>query len=242
MNSLLAIEVEYLGRTYMPSKPRKYEIKIFWACEAQSGFALNVWIYTGKGREGGHKHLGKDVVLKLAEQFSGSGREIVTDNFFTSHELAANLLQMNLTLLGTMRNHRCEIPEEIRNKNRPVESSLFTFDHENKIMLVTYIPKKNKNVILLSSSHAGKHVLPQQHNKPELIIDYNFRKKVSINLMKTLKNSPVAEKLSRWPLLIFYNMLNVAAFDGYLLMKMDGWISRLKKGLFKESCEAARCT
>ena len=46
------------------------------------------------------KHLGKDVVLKLVEQFSGSEREIVTDNFFTSHELVVNLLQMNLTLFG----------------------------------------------------------------------------------------------------------------------------------------------
>ena len=86
-------------------------------CEAQSGFALNAWIYTGKGREGGHKHLGKDVVLQLVEQFSGSGREIVTDNFFTSHELVVNLLQMNLTLLGTIRSHRREILGEIPNKN-----------------------------------------------------------------------------------------------------------------------------
>ena len=34
------------GRTYVPSKPRKYGIKVFWVCEAQSGFALNAWIYT----------------------------------------------------------------------------------------------------------------------------------------------------------------------------------------------------
>ena len=86
----------------MSSKPRKYRIKIFWACEAQSGFALNAWIYTGKGREGSHKHLGKDVVLKLVEQFSGSVRKIVTDNFFTSRELEVNILQMDLTLLGTI--------------------------------------------------------------------------------------------------------------------------------------------
>ena len=123
----------------MPSKSRKYGIKIFWACEAQSGFALNAWIYTEKGREGGHKHLGKDVVLKFVEQFSGSGREIVTDNFFTSHELAVNLLQMNLTLLGTIRNHRREILEEILNKNGPAESSLFAFDHENKMRNVGLI-------------------------------------------------------------------------------------------------------
>ena len=28
------------GRTYMPSKPRKYGLKIFWACESSIGYAL----------------------------------------------------------------------------------------------------------------------------------------------------------------------------------------------------------
>ena len=36
------------GRTYMPSKPRKYGLKIFWACESSSGYALNGLIYGGR--------------------------------------------------------------------------------------------------------------------------------------------------------------------------------------------------
>ena len=82
--------------------------------------------------------------FELEKPFAGSGRDMVTDNFFTSHDLAVNLLHMNLTLLGTIRNHRREIPEELRNGKRPVESSLFAYDHENKIMLVSYIPKKEQ--------------------------------------------------------------------------------------------------
>ena len=91
-------------------------------------------------------------MLKLVEKFSGSGREIVTDNFFTTHELA---------------------------------------------------------------------VLPQQHNKPELIIDYNFGKKDVDQFDENIEEFTYRRKTVRRPLLIFYNMLDVAAFDGYLLMKMD---------------------
>ena len=34
------------GRTYMPSKPRKYGVKLFWLCEATAGFALKGMIYS----------------------------------------------------------------------------------------------------------------------------------------------------------------------------------------------------
>ena len=34
------------GRTYMPSKPRKYGLKIFWACESSTGYALNAIAYS----------------------------------------------------------------------------------------------------------------------------------------------------------------------------------------------------
>ena len=36
------------GRTYMPSKPRKYKLKIFWACESSIGYTLNAIAYGGK--------------------------------------------------------------------------------------------------------------------------------------------------------------------------------------------------
>ena len=37
-----------LGKTYMPSKPRKYGLKIFWACESSSEYPLNAIAYGGK--------------------------------------------------------------------------------------------------------------------------------------------------------------------------------------------------
>ena len=36
------------GRTYIPSKPRKYDLKIFWACESNTGHGLNAIAYGGK--------------------------------------------------------------------------------------------------------------------------------------------------------------------------------------------------
>lgn len=232
------------GRTYIPSKPRKYGIKIFWACEAKTGYALNGCIYQGKQGNEVHRNLGHDIVMELLRPYFGSGREVVTDNYFTSHGLAVSLLEQNLSLLGTMRSHRREIPEELRGTRRPITSSLFAFDHENKITLVSYIPKKNKNVILLSSSHFEKHVLPEMDNKPEMIIDYNFGKKGVDQLDEEVEEFTCRRKTVRWPLLIFFNMLDVAAFNAFVLMKKEGYqgsrksfLKNLRKQLATESAK-----
>ena len=61
------------GKTYMPSKPRKYGLKKFWICEARTGFALNVIIYCGRSGDIPHKGLAHDIVVKLIEPFRNSG-------------------------------------------------------------------------------------------------------------------------------------------------------------------------
>ena len=45
---LVGYRGKILGRTYVPSKPRKYKVKCFWLCEATTGFALHGIIYSGR--------------------------------------------------------------------------------------------------------------------------------------------------------------------------------------------------
>jgi hypothetical protein len=72
------------------------------------------------------------------------------DNFFTILPIAKHLLSWNLTLVGTLKHNKTYIPEEMKkNKSRAINSSLFAY-HKN-IILCSYVPKKNKAVILLSS-------------------------------------------------------------------------------------------
>ena len=221
---LLGYRGQIPGRTYLPSKPRKYGIKIFWICEAESGYALNAEVYTGRGQnQPVHRGLAKDVVMKLCEPFHHSGREIVTDNFFTSHALAVALLEKNLTLLGTLRLCRVEIPNVLRDKSRPVESTKFLYDHDNKIVLASYIPKRNKNVVLLSSSHAGNTVFPNHANKPEMILDYNIGKKGVDQFDQNIEKFTCRRKTVRWPVLFFYNIIDVAAFNAFLVLKKNGY-------------------
>lgn len=99
------------GRTYMPMKPRKYGVKIFWATESTTGFALNAKIYTGRmASQEPERDLGRKTVMELLRPYYNSGRNVITDNFFTSFSLAVDLIAKDLTILGTIRKNRREIP------------------------------------------------------------------------------------------------------------------------------------
>ena len=76
------------GRTYIWSKPRKYGLKIFWACESNTGYRLNAIAYGGKEGNRVHHNLAQDIVLKVVEPWYGTGRDICTNNYFTSYTLA----------------------------------------------------------------------------------------------------------------------------------------------------------
>ena len=115
-------------------------------------------VYTGKSLTGEReKNQGERVVLDLLEPLSGSGRGVTADNFFTGVPLAEKLLAKNLTFLGTMRKNKPDIPAILTaQQGREEFSSLFLFS--DKLTAVSYTPKKNKMVVLLSTQHTDKDV------------------------------------------------------------------------------------
>lgn len=82
---------------------------------------------------------------------------VVGDNFFTSYELAKELKQRKMTIVGTIRKNRKEIPPILLDmKRKPQYHSEFVFDHNLRLTMVSYIPKKNRCVTLLSTLHTKK--------------------------------------------------------------------------------------
>ncbi|CAL7933005.1 unnamed protein product [Xylocopa violacea] len=74
---------------YMPNKPDKFGIKFWLVSDVSSKYIVNGFPHLGKdeGRESSVP-LGEFVTLKLAKPYTGHGRNITTDNFFTSVSLA----------------------------------------------------------------------------------------------------------------------------------------------------------
>ena len=82
-------------RQYIPSKPGKYGIKIWAACDAKTSYAWNLQIYTGKGASGiPEKNLGKRMVLNMTTGLQG--HNINCDNFLPAMTLDKNFSRGNV--------------------------------------------------------------------------------------------------------------------------------------------------
>nr|XP_023027886.1 piggyBac transposable element-derived protein 3-like [Leptinotarsa decemlineata] len=162
-------------RQYIKSKPGRYGIKIWAAADTETSYLSNLQVYTGKTPGGAAEKLqGLRVVSDLAEPYHGSWRGITTDDFFTSVALAQYLLTKQLTLLGTVRKKKSDTPVQLAITARPPHSSIFAFTKD--LAMVSFIPKKNKMVHLLSSQHDKDTISDRDDNKSLMILDYNKTK------------------------------------------------------------------
>ncbi|XP_055772314.1 piggyBac transposable element-derived protein 4-like [Salvelinus fontinalis] len=205
-------------RQYIPSKPAKYGIKSWVACDAKSSYAWKMQVYTGKAAGGcPEKNQGARVVLDLTEGLP-TGHNVTCDNFFTSYELGQRLLERNLTMVGTVRKNKPELPPALlQSKGRQVSSSRFAFTPT--ATLVSYLAKRNKNVLLLSTRHAEPDVSDRRDRKPALILDYNCNKGGVDNLDKVVGTYSCRRMTARWPLVIFHNILDVSSYNAFVIWR-----------------------
>lgn len=199
---------------YIPSKPDKYGIKIFWVCDNETKYPLRGFAYLGREQTGprpvteNNVAIGTNTVLKLTEDFTGSGRNVTCDNFFTNLDLAERLVKKNLTLVGTIRRNKPVLPETFQaKKNLPLGESAFLFRKETT--LVSYQSKRAKNVLLLSTMHSAPERC-EASGKPEIVLAYN-KTKGGVDALDQMAHAfTVKRKTKRWPLVIFFNMVDLS--------------------------------
>lgn len=209
-------------RQYIPSKPNKYGIKIFAMADSKTFYTLNMEVYVGKQPDGPYECSNSPtaVVQRLCQPIKGTSRNVTVDNWFTSMDLLTSLYtDFKLTLLGTVRKNKKQLPLEFsRPSGRPIASSMFAF--RNDCTLVSYIPKKNKNVLLLSSMHFDDKI-DASTNKPDMIMDYNASKGGVDCVDKLCAAYDCARNTKRWPMVLFYSLLNVTGINSFVIFSIN---------------------
>lgn len=92
-------------KMFIPSKPDKYGLKIISLCDARTFYFISGIPYVGKQgkKKKGDLNLPTQYILTLSESVRNSNRNVTTDNWFTSCELAEELTKRKLTFVGTLR-------------------------------------------------------------------------------------------------------------------------------------------
>lgn len=212
-------------RQYIPSKPAKYGIKIIALVDATNFYILNLEIYPGKQPAGPFTASNKpfDVVNRIVGPISKSNRNLTFDNWFTSYDLVQHLLnEHKLTSVGTLRKNKKQIPAAfIKTRGVDVFSSRFGFQKD--ITLVSHVPKKNKVVLLMSSLHHDNKIDDSsgEKQKPEINTFYN-KTKCGVDVADELcATYNVSRNSKRWPLTIFYAMLNMSGINGIIIHRIN---------------------
>ncbi|XP_047197199.1 piggyBac transposable element-derived protein 4-like [Hippoglossus stenolepis] len=200
-------------RQYMPSKPAKYGIKSWVACDAKSSYAWKMQVYTRKPSGGRpERNQGLRVVLDVTEGLHH--RNVTCDNYFTSYELARQLLERKITVVGTVRKNK---PGLLAVKGREVFSSRFAFTPT--ATLVSYIPKKNRNMVFMSTRHAEADVSNREDWKPVIVLDYNRNKGGVDNLDKVIVTYSCRRMAACWPLVVFHNILDISSYNAFVIWR-----------------------
>lgn len=100
------------------------------------------------------------------------------------------------------------------NKAREVGSSHFGFTSD--LTLVSYVPKQNKSVVLISSMHHDNKV-DITTNKPDIILFYNSTKAGVDALDEKSANYSVSRRSRRWPATLFFCILNISGVNSRVL-------------------------
>lgn len=101
---------------------------------------------------------------------------------------------------------------EVRGKEE--KSSLFGFC-EN-LTLASYVPKKGKVVVMLSTMHHDTTV-EGDDRKPHIIMHYNACKGGVDTMDKLATTYSCKRKCNRWPLALFSNLMDVAAIAAFII-------------------------
>ncbi|XP_050517750.1 piggyBac transposable element-derived protein 4-like isoform X2 [Diabrotica virgifera virgifera] len=208
-------------KMYMPNASSKYGIKIMALADSGSGYLYNAYIYSGKDCDGigipeEYKELSKPTqsVVRLVEPIFGTNRNVTADNWFSSIELI-NVLQKNkLTYVGAMHKNKQEIPRQLLpNRTKKIGSAIYGFCEECTI--ISYVEKKNKAKILISSMH-GRNSTDPITKKPEILSFYNSTKGGVDIIDKNCRKNSSSRRTCRWPLAIFFRILDISVFNSYI--------------------------
>ena len=94
------------------------------------------------------------------------------------------------------------------------------FGLQQDCMIVSYCPKRNKIVNLLSTLHSGpKADTSNERRKTEVILMYNEMKAGVDTMDQKTRTYICKRKTRRWPLVAFYNMLDISAINAYVIWK-----------------------
>ncbi len=213
---------------YIPTKRKRFGMKYYELCESDSGYMWNFLVYTGKDTIYNEKYndlqATAKIVFSLCDQLLHKGYCLYIDNFYTSPDLAKNLLERETDCIGTLRLNRKGVPAIIKDKKLKKGEVVAAF--KNKIMVLKW--KDKKDVTMLSTIHDNTIVdvvsrRGAANKKPKVIQDYNTHMggvDLSDNLLSNY--STARNRMKKYYKKMFRHLLDISVLNAFIIYKKGG--------------------
>ena len=239
--AMIKFKGRHFIKQYMPNKPDKWGIKVYYIADAKTGYLLKGNIYLGK-KESTNKDflLGEQVVLNLAKEYENQYHHIFFDNFFSSVNLLSILLEKKTYACGTIRANRKEWPESFKKpKTLKLKQGEYKQLQSGEITATLWHDKRDVQIISSNCDASIIKNVPRTASKnynekinipcPLPIIQYN-NNMGGVDLLDQKRSYYGIGRSSRkWWKYIFKFVMNVAIINSHILYDLSNKPSKPKQ-------------
>lgn len=172
-------------------------MEIFYAADIHNNYITNLEIPNDEQSR-------DEIVINLTQHLNGSGRNIFTDSNCTSYLLSQKLKENNLRLTGFLSMYHENLPNDFFTS----ELNSISY-HINDTTLFSYSSSsiKNDGKIILSTLKF------EEINEAHEFYDETMNNFHKLEMM--IDKYTVQKNTKRWPLAIFYNIIDIATLNAY---------------------------
>lgn len=223
-------------RIYNPQKPTKFGMKIFVISDCKNGYIYDFIPYFGKQNIINSSTLLKttQIVKALCESVilkdpakPATGLTIYTDRYYTSPELARELLSLDCYLTGTVMPTRVGMPPNLKNETKKMKKGDILSQRNGDTLVVSW---KDKRIVhMLSTNNKGSKAdmtnvqskWPEKPPtaKPNVVIDYTKHMGAVDRSDHFISSYQFIRRTKKWYRKTFFWLLEVAIVDSYILYK-----------------------
>ena len=224
----------YKGRlsikTYNPQKPDKYGVKIYFLCEAVSGYVYSFSVYRGV-----HQTL-HEIVFSLLSGLLGKGYHVYMDNYYNSVTLAGELYDAKVHCTGTLRLARKGAPPSLQKLKKKRKLPRNFYDHRRKGNTVIICWYDTRLVSLITTFHGIETSVYEHHkrvkhrdgssgvetvvlDRPIAIREYTKYMQGVDRLDQLMKYYSFLRKTKRWTKKILFYFIQIGLQNSYTLYR-----------------------
>ena len=212
-------------RVFMPDKPGKMGIFFYTLGDGIDRYFSRIIPKTKPAVSMSQKDSKQEtyeLAMKITSDIHHTGRHLTADRGFSSRKLALDLYERDVTYAGTIKKNISGLPAAAKDfKNRDLLSTEFFWLQNTSLMLVSYYPKKNKPVLLVTTAHDQPTLDGNAKKKPEAILFYNEQRcgvDIVNRMVREYKTQP---KCDDYRIPIFTFLLDIGVINSLTILKYN---------------------